>query len=308
MRPRPWLLLSWLVALTLPPGARAEGDPDAGASRLPQVAAIAPASLTPDRVDDAAVASLWRDSTARERRHDFLGAASVAERVVALAPRNVHAHWRIARDYIQAVDALPSDDEAGRLEATERARDWARRGRELDPGCGECCLYEFAATARLASLSGPVGAVRTIRQAHAVLEDCFESPPTWSDGVWSQERANLYHGAGVFYRMLPDSRWFGLIAGVRGDRERAVALSRRAVAAAPQRTDYAVELGAALLCHGRESGDRVAVAEGLRELERATALPDLLPTDALDRERARRLRAEPERACHDTRDGAIRLE
>jgi hypothetical protein len=311
------LLLSWLVVLIVPPDARAEGSPESGLATLPQVAAMAPvpaapepraSSLAPGPAEDRAVAALWHDSTLRERERDFLGAAFMAELAVGLAPRDVHAHWRIARDYIQAVDALPGDDTSGRLDATERARDWARRGRALDPSCGECCFYEFAATARMASLVGPVSAVRTIRRAHEVLEQCFETPPTWVENAWSQERANLYHGASVFYRLLPDSRWFGMIAGVRGDRELAVELSRRAVATAPQRTDYAVELGAALLCYGTESGDSDAIAEGRRELARAVTLPDLLPSDASDRERAERLRADPQHACHDTRDGPIHLE
>jgi hypothetical protein len=150
--------------------------------------------------------------------------------------------------------------------------------------------------------------MRLVREAGRTLEQCLESPPTWSDGPWSHERANLYHGGAVFLRLVPESRWLALFAGVHGDKQRAVALERQAVSIAPERVDYAVGLGAALICHGLQREEADDVAEGLRVLEGVTTLPDRLPSDGLDRRRAAALRADPSLACSDTREGQVRFE
>lgn len=87
-----------------------------------------------------------------------------------------------------------------------------------------------------------------------------------------------------------------------------MALGRRAVALAPLRTDYVVGLGASLVCVGTREHDDEALAEGLRWLERAASLPELMDTDAEDRARASRMRQNPSEACHDSRDGAVHFD
>ncbi|GAG43034.1 unnamed protein product, partial [marine sediment metagenome] len=62
-----------------------------------------------------------------------------------------------------------------------------------------------------------------------------------------------------------------------GDRERAVALGRRALSLAPGRIDFHVELGASLLCLATEREDPERLAEGIRWLERAFELPERQP-------------------------------
>ncbi|MCK7522573.1 MAG: hypothetical protein MZV64_35265 [Ignavibacteriales bacterium] len=53
----------------------------------------------------------------------------------------------------------PKLEAPARAALYERARGWAQSGRRLAPDCAECCLYEFAGTARLASVHGLTRAV-----------------------------------------------------------------------------------------------------------------------------------------------------
>jgi hypothetical protein len=217
----------------------------------------------------------------------------------------VHLHWRIARDSLRAAEQLLPGETRRRKELYQEALDWAERGRALDPACGECCLYQFAARARLLAPAGALPSPASIRRVATILESCLEHPPTWRDGPGESELGNLYYGAATFYRRLPRSRWFQWVAGVRGDRERAVALGRRAVSLAPGRTDFLVELGASLLCLAAERDDPATRGEGIAWLERALELPARQPSDATDRRRARALLEDPARACGDSRIGFL---
>jgi hypothetical protein len=220
----------------------------------------------------------------------------------------VHLRWRIARDSLHAAELLPLDTQERRAALYREALEWAQRGRRLDAACGECCLYEFAARARLLAPTGSLPSPRSLRRVATTLERCLERPPTWRDGPGESERGKLYYGAAAFYRRLPRARWFQWIAGVRGDRERAVALGRRALSLAPDRIDFHVELGASLLCLAAERKDPETRAEGIRWLERAFELPEREPADATDRQRARAMLDDPARACDDSRVGFLRGE
>jgi tetratricopeptide (TPR) repeat protein len=248
----------------------------------------------------------WGESTRLERSRDYAGAAALRKALAAELPEDVHLHWRIARDAIRAAEQLSPGEASRRRALYEEALEWAGRGRALDPTSGECCLYEFAARARLLAPAGSLPSPRSVRRVAKTLEACLERPPTWREGPGESELGNLYYGAATFYRRLPRSRWFEWVAGVRGDRERAVALGRRALSLGPGRIDFHVELGASLLCLAAERDDPATRAEGFRWLERTFELPERQPSDATDRQRARAMLDDPSRACGDSRVGFLR--
>jgi tetratricopeptide (TPR) repeat protein len=289
-------------------GARAELALGEQMARLetppPPVSALPAPAHSLARTTQPAFRERWEESVRRERIGDYEAAAALRKTLVAELPDDVHLHWRIARDSIRAAERIPPGEADRRKALYQEALEWAEQGRALDPDCGECCLYEFAARARLLAPSGRLPpSPERLRGVAATLEACFERPPTWRDGPDESELGNLYYGAATFYRRLPRSRWFAWIAGVRGDRERAVALGRRALSLAPERIDFQVELGASLLCLATERGDAKAQAEGIGWLERAVALPERWPGDATDRERARGMLEDPTRACGGSRGG-----
>jgi hypothetical protein len=249
---------------------------------------------------------LWIESVSLERHRDYAGAATLKKALAVELPDSAHIHWRIARDTLRAAEQLLPGRAHRRRALYREALHWAAGGTRLDPACGECCLYEFAAKARLLAPSAALRSPASIRDIATTLESCLENPPSWRDGPGQSELANLYYGAAAFYRRLPRARWFQWIAGVRGDRERAVALGRRAVSLAPGRIDFQLELGASLLCLAAEENDPGRRAEGIAWLERALELPVWQPNDATDRERARAMLLDHGRACGDSRVGHLK--
>jgi tetratricopeptide (TPR) repeat protein len=223
-----------------------------------------------------------------EREGDWLGAASLLERALAEAPDDETLHWRIARHLVRHAEAHPELSAAERGALYERAREWAQAGRALAPDCAECCLYEFAGTARLATARALTEVAGTVREAGRLLSECLANPPRWRDASGSEEAA-LYYGASVYYRLLPDSEVIRWATGQRRDAARAVEFARRAVEIEGDRPRYRLELGAALLCDGARRTDRAAIDEGRRWLAAAAASAG---EDAL---RARQLLREPPR-------------
>lgn len=239
---------------------------------------------------------LRAQSETLESKGDMLGAAALLESALAASPGDPQLHWRIARDLMRHAERNPDLDNADRAKLYERARGWAQSGRRLAPDCAECCLYEFAGTARLASVHGLTQAVGTVREAGRLLGECLANPPGWSDASGS-EAAALYYGASVYYRLMPDSEWMSWATGQRSDAARAVDFARRAVAIEGARARYRLELGAALLCDGARRTDAVRIEEGRRWLAGAA------DGDGIDAARARKLLADaPRRGCELSHD------
>jgi len=240
---------------------------------------------------------LRAESEQLERKGDMLGAAALLETALGGAPGDAQLHWRLARDLIRHAerDAALTDDERASL--YDRARAFAKEGRTLAPDCAECCLYEFAGTARLASVRGLARAVGTVREAGRLLGECLANPPHYRDTSGSEEAA-LYYGASVYFRLMPDSEWMSWATGQRSDATRAVGFARRAVALERKRTRYRLELGAALLCDGSRRHDDSAIEEGRLWLDDAGA------DHGSAAEQARTLRAEsPDHGCELSHDG-----
>ena len=262
---------------------------------LPLVRALPAPAHYPASLLQPAFRERWDESTRRERGRDYESAAALRkslatelrdERAPPLADRAGHPSRRGANP-------------AGRDDPTQSA---VCRGARLgEAGARSGPELRGMLPLRIRSQCAAAGAVRGAALASAVSgalrrpwKPASKYPPTWRDGPDESELGNLYYGAATFYRRLPRSRWFQWVAGVRGDPERAVTLGRRALSLAPDRIDFHVELGASLLCLAAERGDPEARAEGVRWLERATALPQRRPGDATDRERARLMLDDPD--------------
>jgi len=300
---RAWVgIACLLVALAWLP-APCSADPD-----LPPVDARPPIGPRPAVLwypgfaREAALRTAWVSAVESERRYDYRKAAQIFEHLIAQAPEEPHTYWRIARDYAWLAELAPPSDLEMRARYGTLAMAWADRGLTIEPRCGDCCFYKYAGMGRVAMAHGILSSMRWLKQISQTLDRCMQNPPSFVHAPWNPELGNFYYAAAAFYRMLPDSRMLEISVGARGDPHRSLELSRRAIALADQRIDYNVGLGASLLCVGRTDDREELLTEGRAVLQRVPGLQDRMPTDPLDRNAARRLLEEPERACGYSRD------
>ena len=311
------LLLGLMSAAVLawadPPAAdssaiQAVGSAAAELSELPAVSARPPLGPPPAVLwypgfaREASLRVAWVKALAHERVYEYLEAAHIFESLIGKAPEEPHTYWRIARDYAWLAELAPPSDTKKRARYGNLAMAWADRGLQIDPRCGECCFYKYAGMGRVAISHGILSSMGWLKQISQTLDHCMEIPPAFAQEPWNPELGNFYYAAATFYRLLPDSRMLEISTGIRGNPHRSLDLSRRAVALVDQRIDYNVGLAASLLCVGNEDDREELVSEGRAVLKRVQGLPDLMPTDPLDRRAARRMLEKPESACDYSRD------
>jgi len=248
---------------------------------------------------------LWIKAMRLEAESDLLASAAVYEEVVRQEPDDSFGYWRVSRNYYRYGDELPAASREEKIRYLTLGAEWSARGLEIDPECGECCLYRFSSMATLATTRGVWTAMRNAKEMSKLLDRGIALRPTHADNEWNTTLGNLYYAASHFYRITPEWFWLKWLIGYRGDRERALEYARQAHQISPMRVDYHVTLGAALLCAGTENGDSALVTEGVDVLSRVDALQTLRGCDPVFREHARGLVANPESACTYSPDGQI---
>jgi tetratricopeptide (TPR) repeat protein len=260
-----------------------------------------------ERPENASLRLIWTEGEQLEDELHLLEATERYEHIARALPGRAYPLWRIARNYWRLGEDLPVDDREGRIRYFERAEDYATRSLELEPECAACMLWEAASMGRLATTRGMVSAARQAPTIASLLERGIALAPTHRDSEVNSTLGNLYHAAAAFYRLMPDWFWLEWVIGVRGDKDRSVEYSRRAVALAETRLDYQVELGAGLLCLGTSRGDAARLREGREVLRHSQELKPLLETDGIDMAYAQILLQQPEKACTYARDGFVDL-
>jgi hypothetical protein len=227
------------------------------------------------------------------------------EQIMRRLPGSSFAYWRASRNYFRLAERLPLEEKDQRIRYYMVSEERASDGLKVDPECAACCLYKFSAMASLAMTRGLWTGVRTAGEMSRLLDRGIELRPTHTDNAWNTTLGNLYYAASQFYRVMPDWFWLKWILGTKGDNHRALEYAREAHAISPMRVDYAVSLGAALLCMAHNGGDPSLNAEATAILADIDRLPTLREYDGMFRSHARMLLAKPDQACTYSSNGWI---
>src|SRR5690606_15344072 len=202
------------------------------------------------RADGDALRALWLEGRALERADDLAAAAERFTRLAEALPDEAEPRWRLARVEWRRGERLAPERREERLAHFRRAEQEARRSLDLDPRCAEGMFWLAAALGRLTTTEGVIQSARRAPVIADPLARAIALGPTHRESDDDTTLGNLYHFSAAFYRIVPEWIWLSWVLGVRGDKERSVEYSRRAVAISPRRLDYQVELGAGLLCLG----------------------------------------------------------
>jgi tetratricopeptide (TPR) repeat protein len=243
--------------------------------------------LPPGRTDLAALErfdALLHEATEVGYDSRFDESMALLRAAIELNSDDPAPYWMMARTrYLQLEDAADHLSTRERVRGYREAEKWADRAVALAPDRPEGYLWQGILRGRMATAMGnmrmamngmlggrgPAWLAETLVKAVSLEEEYrFFGYST---------HGNALHALAQFYRLAPDA-WYMAAVGTRGDIERAVDLSREAVAAQPVRIEFRKGLAVALLCRGREEDRRAAEAELLKLLE----LPAITPIDRID--------------------------
>ncbi|MEB2346268.1 MAG: hypothetical protein OZ948_16200 [Deltaproteobacteria bacterium] len=255
----------------------------------------------------AALRALAREGRELERADQLAASADRFERLAGALPAEPEPLWRLARLAWRHSERLPVASEEARLAGFRRAEAFARASLALDARCAECMFWLAAALGRITTTQGVIESARLAPVIADLLGRAIALEPAGRESADDTTLGNLYHYAAAFYRIVPEWIWLSWVLGVRGDKERSVEYSRRAVAISPARLDYQVELGAGLLCLGTARRRADLLEEGAAVLRHSETLAPFAEA-RIDRALARVLLERPERACAYARDGWIDID
>lgn len=257
--------------------------------------------------DGTALRALWLEGRALENGERLATSIERFEQLAGVLPAEPEPRWRLARLEWRRSERLPAAHKEERLAGFRRAETHARASLALDERCAECMFWLAASLGRITTTQGVVQSARLAPVIADLLTRAIALRPTHRDSADDTTLGNLYHFSAAFYRIVPEWVWLSWVLGVRGDKERSVDYSRRAIAISPARVDYQVELGAGLLCLGTTRRRPDLLAEGAAVLRHSQSLAPF--TEArVDMTLARVLLESPERACSYARDGWIDID
>jgi len=260
------------------------------------------------KLDNKSYANEFKKINGFEEKHKYWDSIQVLEKLAAEFPEAPYLMWRLARTYWVYAENLDINDKQSRLKYFQAGLDWANKGIQTDPNCAECYLFKFGNLGRISTTKGLMNSISAAKELSETIAKAIELEPKHSDTYYNKELGNAYYASGVFYRIIPDWLIIRWIAGVRGDKLKSLEHIKKATEISPARIDYMVELGAIYLCLANDKKMEEMRAPGIKALEKAITMEQVMPTDTLDKEYAAGFLKDSKGACGFSRDGIVDLD
>lgn len=243
-----------------------------------------------------------------ELSRDLDRAARDFARVAQSPEGDPSGYWRAARATWLAGEILPLEAKDAKIERFAQAEALADLGLAANPDCAECMLWKFIAMGRLRTTQGMMDAARAVPEMARLLDRALEIGPTHVDNADNSSLGNLHYSSAIFYRLLPDWFFMKWMLGVRGDKQRALEHSLKALELHPNRLDFRIEVATQMLCIGTAKKDKIRLVEGRRLMREAIATVPETEDQRREIHFAKVLLEEPKKACGYTGDQIVEID
>jgi hypothetical protein len=182
--------------------------------------------------------------------------------------------------------------------------DDANAGLKLEPGNLHLRFARGIAMGRLGTTRGVLSSLFMAKDVEADWLAVANSSWKYASlGGYEVLPCDDYHALGIYYRLVPDWWIVQMIAGTRGDLNKAVEYNQKSVQCKPNEIENWKELGASQLCLGQKNGDDALIAAGKQSLQHALTLPAPRSRNKTDQKHSQMLLNDPSLACEYSRDG-----
>jgi tetratricopeptide (TPR) repeat protein len=241
--------------------------------------------------------------------HDFDASDRVLDQARKLCPARPELYWRRARNEFDRIEAIPREKKPGKDELLARYNAMEKLADKciaLDDKDGNCWEWKAVATGRRGTTQDVLNTLPEVDDLEKLLLKAESLKPGYRSADGSADSiGDIDSMLGQFYRALPE--WicvfpFKQFVGTCGDLDKSVAYQRKAVAREPQRIEYQKELAISLMCRGQRRDKPEEIEEAKKILRAMDAMPEIKPSDKVDKQHAKMILADPSLACGYSRD------
>ena len=254
----------------------------------------------------ATVAELIDKSEELWLQHKYNESAAALDEALKAGPtdpQKANIYWRKARNLYDLAEGMPREAKKARLANYLAMQELARKCLEANPRMGECYLWLGSGLGREGTQKGILNMLGRIAEIEELWLKCIKLKPAYrAVNGSSNALGDAFYALGQFYRLVPDWNAVKLLYKTRGDKQKSVAMLRKAVELEPKRVEYAKELGISLICLGQSTENQQAVDEGIQWLKKVATLPSLKTTDDIDKQHSKMILQNMDLACGYSRD------
>jgi|GEM_PF-596891 len=224
-------------------------------------------------------------------------------------PNDPELHLLLARFLYEIGERKKRDSDFDKEGLYERMVHHMERAQELVPGDPRIGWGLGLAHARLATTRGILSSLKSATRIESLWLAAAQKEAKYVSLQREEELpCDAFLSLGIFYRMLPDWWLVKLLAGTRGDLDKALVWLDKANTCSPKKIRVMKELGVAQLCAGKKKNDDKLIAQGKATLTAMLPIEPVHETEVIDLRHARMLIKEPKKACGYSRDGQQKLD
>lgn len=224
---------------------------------------------------------------------------------LAKTPNDVDLHWMKVRFLYEIGERFGDDESIDRVAYYKEMLRIAERGMKLDPGNMHLHFAIGVSMGRLGTTRGVLASLFMAKDVEqnwlAVAEQSSWNYSSLDGGEMLP--CDVFHGLGIFYRLVPDWWIVQVLAGTRGNLQESLRFNRLSTECKPQEIQNWKELAATQYCLYSRDGDEQMKAAADRAVQRGLAIPARHFVNRLDHKHLRSLREDPSTACEYSRDG-----
>ncbi|MCO4744969.1 MAG: hypothetical protein KC912_09290 [Proteobacteria bacterium] len=238
-----------------------------------------------------------------QEKHDEGLAESEKRR--AADPSDVDLYWMSARFLFEIGERFERDDTTIDKEAHyQRMIDVAEAGLELAPEHAHLYFARGIGYGRLGTTRGVLASLFMAKDVEKSWVFTAKSDLKYASiGDKEYLPCDAHQALSIYYRLVPDWWIVGVIAGTRGDLQKAMDHGKEAITCAPNLIRGMKEYGVAQVCYGQKKKSPEVLEAGLDTLRAALPLPVRKETDRVDLRHVQMLIDDPSLACEYSRDG-----
>lgn len=183
------------------------------------------------------------------------------------------------------------------------------RARTLSPADARVGWGLGIAKARLGTTRGVLSSLSMAKEIEALWLEAARSDVRYVS-LNGEEKlpCDAFLTLGIFYRLIPDWWIVEVVAGTRGDVDKALYWLKRANQCAPEAVRTHKELGVGLLCAAERKGDPALATEAKQAFAKGLAITPRFHTERIDHQDMQRLLSMTKGACGYSRDGQQTLD